>query len=402
MRFIYSASTDTGKIEKGTVDAQNATDAAEQIRRSGLLIVTLRRDRKLQFANILGFGWVTNLTKVNFAKHMSLMIRAGLPIDESIRVLRDQATGRFRRVLSDILAAVESGRPLSDGFADHRGIFSDLFIATIRSGEISGTLEQSLDDLATQLVKSYELSRKIRGAMLYPIIVIVAALSIGIGLSVFVLPKVIKLFQSITVKLPLSTQILMNFSNFMVQHGVLAVLGGIAGIFLLNFLFKSKPIRPFTHAFMLKMPIFGPLIRNYNLAQFSRTMHTLLRSGVSIGEAYKICSDTLHNESYKRALLKVRDGIETGAPSSVVLEERPKLFPPTATRMIAVGERTGKLEETYEYLAQFYEDEVDTATRNLSTILEPVLLIVIGLGVAFIAISIILPIYNFIGNIQSL
>lgn len=141
MRFIYVASTPEGKMEKGAIDAPSVTDAADQIRRSGLMIVSMRRDRRLEISNLLNIGAVSNLTKVNFAKHMSLMIRAGLPIDESMRILRDQAGGRFRRVLTDVLTAVENGRPLSDGFADHRGIFSELFIATIRAGEASGTLE---------------------------------------------------------------------------------------------------------------------------------------------------------------------------------------------------------------------------------------------------------------------
>lgn len=238
--------------------------------------------------------------------------------------------------------------------------------------------------------------------MLYPIIVIVAALSIGISLSIFVLPQVLKLFQSITVKLPPSTRALMAFSQFMTRHGLLALAAAIAFIFVLWNVLRLKPVRPYYHAFILRLPIFGTLTKNYNLAAFARTMHTLLRSGLAIGEAFKITSDTLNNESYKRALLTVRDAIETGAPASLVLEEQSRLFPPTATRMLGVGEKTGKLEETFNYLAQFYEDEVDTTTKNLSTVLEPVLLIVVGLGVAFVAISVILPIYGFIGNINSL
>src|SRR5688572_16625960 len=400
MRFKYSATTAKGKIENGTIEAASSIEAAEQIRSSGLLVVSLRRDAGGTFANLVGIGWVPNVVKVTFAKHMSLMIKAGLPIDEAVRVLADQAQGRFRRALMGVLAAVEGGRQLSEGFAQYPNVFSELFIATVRAGESSGTLEQSLDDLAVQLAKSYDLQRKIRGAMIYPVLVLVAAAGIGMGLSLFVLPRVIGLFDSITVELPLATRMMIGFSRFMVAYGVPFSIGLVAAIFGLVQFLGWKPIRPFSHGVLLRIPVFGILARNFNLAMFARTMATLLKSGISIGDAFEITSNTLRNARYKNALLRVQQGTETGIPASTVLEEFPKLFPSITTRMLAVGERSGKLEETFQYLAEFYEDEVDVTTKNLSTVLEPVLLIFIGLTVAYIAIAIITPIYNFIGNIE--
>ena len=402
MRFKYSATTPKGKIENGLIDARSSEDAAEQIRASGLLVVSLRRDTGANFINLLGIGWVPNVVKVTFAKHMSLMIKAGLPVDEAVRVLAEQAQGRFRKALMGVLAAVEGGRQLSEGFAQYPKIFSELFIATIRAGESSGTLEQSLDDLAVQLSKSYDLQRKIRGAMIYPILVLVAASGIGMGLSLFVLPRIIGLFESITVELPLATRIMIGFSRFMVAYGVPFTIGMIFGIIGLIQFMGWKPIRPFSHGLLLKLPVFGSLARNFNLAMFARTMATLLKSGITIGDAFEITSNTLRNARYKSALLRVKQGTETGVPASTILEEFPKLFPSITTRMLAVGERSGKLEETFQYLAEFYEDEVDVTTKNLSTVLEPILLIIIGLTVAYIAIAIITPIYNFIGNIERL
>lgn len=402
MRFTYSATTPKGRIENGTIDARSSEEAAEQIRSAGLMVVSLRRDTGRSIIDLLGVGWVSEVTKVTFAKHLSLMIRAGLPIDEAVRVLAEQAQGSFRKALQSVLKAVESGRQLSEGFAQHPRVFSELFTATVRAGESSGTLEQSLDDLALQLTKSYELERKIRGAMIYPIIVLVAAGGIGIGLSLFVLPRVIGLFESITVDLPLSTRLLIGFSNFMAAHGPAAVVAFVAAIFGLVQLLRFKPVRPFSHALLLRLPVFGKLAKDYNLAVFARTTGTMLKSGIAIGDAFEIASQTLRNASYKRALLKVRQGAETGAPATTVLERFPHLFPRITTRMLAVGERSGKFEETFQYLAEFYEDEVDTSSKNLATILEPVLLIVIGLTVAYIAIAIISPIYNFIGSIERL
>jgi type IV pilus assembly protein PilC len=399
MRFIYAATTPQGKVENGVIDARSSEAAAEQIRAGGLLVVSLRRERTRSLVDILGIGKVTEETKVAFAKHMALMIRAGLPIDEAVRVLADQAQGRFQKTLLSVLQAVESGRQLSDAFMQHPRVFTHLFVATVAAGEASGTLEESLEGLAVQLTKSYELRRKIRGAMIYPILVLAAAGGIGMGLSLFVLPRIISLFDSIQTELPLATRVLIWFSLFMKDHGVAAVTAFVVFIFVLAQILRSKPVLPFSHAALLRMPIFGKLVRDYNLANFARVLGAMLRSGIPIGEAFGIAADTLRNVRYRKALLRVREGAETGVPASTILEEFPNLFPTIVTRMLEVGERSGKLEETFQYLAEFYEDEVDVATKNLSTILEPVLLIFIGLTVAYIAIAIITPIYNFIGNV---
>ncbi len=402
MRYRYTATTRKGRTETGTVDAQTSGAAADQIRSNGLMVVSLRKEAGFFGDAFSRLEWVTPETKVAFAKHMSLMIRAGLPVDEAVRVLAEQARGRFRKDLEAVLKAVESGRPLSEGFADRPGTFSELTVAATRAGEASGTLEENLDGLAEQMTKNFELVRKIRSAMTYPLVVLAAALGVGIGLSTFVLPKIIGLFQSITVQLPLMTRALLAFSNFIVVHGRTALLVALLALLALFRFLRLRVVRPFTDALLLRLPVFGKLIRNYNLAMFARTMATLLRSGMAIGEAFQVTSDTLRDTSFKRALLKIKQGTERGVPASSILDEFPRLFPSVASRMIAVGERTGKLEETFRYLADFYEDAVDVTTKNLSTLLEPILLVVIGLAVAFIAIAIISPIYNFIGNIQRL
>lgn len=402
MRFKYSATTQQGKVESGVIDARDGGDAAERIRASGLLVVSLKKDKGAAFSALLGLGWVPNVAKVTFAKHLSLMIRAGLPLDEAVRVLAEQAQGKLRHVLDKVLKAVESGRQLSDAFGEHPRVFSEMFVSTVRAGESSGTLEEALDDLAVQLTKSYELQRKIRGAMIYPVLVVSAAAGIGMGLSLFVLPKVIALFESITVELNLATRLLVGFSRFVARSGPAFFLALIAAFIGLVQLLRLPPVRPVSHRLLLRVPIFGRLTKQYNLAVFARTMATLLKSGLTIGDALMICAETLRNVPYRRALLRVREGTETGIPASSVLEEFPKLFPGVTSRMISVGEQSGKLEETFQYLAEFYEDEVDNMTKNLSTVLEPVLLILIGLTVAFIAIAIISPIYSFIGSIERL
>lgn len=402
MQYRFTATTKKGKVETGTIQALDSTDAAEQIRSAGLLLVSLQQRKGYNLSGLLGIGWVPNVTKVTFAKHLSLMIRAGLPLDESVAVLRDQSSGVFKRVLNDILKVVETGRPLSEAFAEHPRVFNEFFVSTIRAGETGGTLEQSLTDLAGQLTKSFDLRRKIKNAMTYPLIVVAAALILGLVLSLYVLPRTITLFESITVALPLSTRVLLSVSRFLVDKGIIFFPAVAGGIVLIWQLLKLKWVRPYSHALVLKLFFFGHFTKSYNLAVFARTMGTLLRSGINISEAVQITANTVKNERFKMALIKVKEGVEKGIPTSAALEDYQELFPAITTHMISVGEQTGRLEETYSYLAEFYEDEVDAMAKNLSTLLEPLLLIVVGLMVAGIAISIIAPIYNFIGNIDRL
>lgn len=402
MQYRYVATTREGKIETGVLNAEDASAASDQIRTAGLLLVSLKKKRSSVLQSALGLGFVTTLEKVTFSKHLSLMIRAGLPIDESVGVLAGQVRGAFRKILLTVQETVESGRPLSEAFAEHPRVFSEFFISAVRAGEQGGTLGDSLQELAEQMTKSYELTRKIRGAMTYPIIVVVAAVTLAITLALYVLPRVISLFESITVTLPLSTRILLRGSNFLVDHGVIAIPAFFGGLVLIWRFLGLKWVKPYSHAVYLRLPFFGRFTKEYNLAVFARTMGTLLKSGINIGEAIQITSDTVKNVRFRIVLVKVREEVEKGVSMASVLADHPKLFPPLVSHMISVGEKTGRLEETYEYITQFYEDDVDGMAKNLSTLLEPLLLIIIGLFVAGITISIIAPIYNFIGNIERL
>lgn len=402
MRYRYVATSKGGKVESGVLEASDASEAGDQIRRAGLMVVSLRKERRSLLMKALGLGWVSPVEKVTFAKHLALMIKAGLPLDESVTVLREQAAGAFRRVLDDIGRVVETGRPLSEAFAEHPRVFSEFFISTIRAGEAGGTLEKSLDDLADQMVKGYELRRKVRSAMTYPVIVLAAAFILAFTLSLYVLPRIIRLFESITIVLPLSTRILLSGSRFLVENGLVAFPLAVIAVIAAWRVLRLRALRPYSHRVLLKLPVAGKFSRRFNLAVMARSLGTLLRAGVNIGEAIVITSDTVRNARFAVSLRAAKDEVEKGIPLSAALQDRPDLYPPIVTRMIAVGEKTGRLEETLFYLAEFYEDEVDAMAKNLSTLLEPVLLIVIGLMVAGIAISIIAPIYNFIGSIERL
>ncbi len=273
----------------------------------------------------------------------------------------------------------------------------------VKVGETGGALENTLIHLSLQMEKDYDLKKKIKGAMLYPMIILIATMALGSAMAIFILPKLTKLFQTFKVTLPLSTRILLWVSNLFQNYGFYIIGGFIILIFLLWYIVRSNFARLPTSRLILSLPIIGKISQNVNLARFNRILGTLLKSGVPVVEALSITANTLGNEVYKKRLLSVSEKVKKGIPISQVLKKESKhsdSFPQLVSRMIGVGEKTGKLDETLIYLAKFYEKEVDNTTKNLSVILEPILLILIGLVVALVAIAIISPIYKLSGSLR--
>jgi len=344
---------------------------------------------------------ISTIDKVFLANNISIMIKAGLPLREAVATLQEQTKSKvFKKILEDIIKRLDNGEPLADSLARHPRSFNQLFINIIRVGEASGTLEENLKYLATQLEKSYDLRRKVKGAMIYPLLVLASTFVLGGALAVFILPKLLPLFKSFDVDLPLPTKILVWVTETIQNHGLL-IFGGLAGfIILFAFLSRLKPVKRINHKILLRTPLFGRISRSSNLAQFCRTLGVLLKSGIPVVQGLEITSQTLRNMSYKKALAETSDKVQKGKSISDHLRTDRFLFPVTASKMIEVGEKTGNLEQTLLHLAEFYEKEIDNVTKNLSNILEPILLIVIGLVVGFIAIAIISPIYKLTGGFR--
>ncbi len=337
--------------------------------------------------------------KALFAKHLSVMLKSGLPITESLSIAAESAQGKLKKVLEGVFTSVESGNSLSSSFARYPKVFSELFVSATEAGELSGTLEENLEGLAQQLQKEKELSEKIKGAMLYPIVVLSAAFLLGLAMAFFILPKITPLFEGLKMDLPFTTRALIAGSNFIQNHGTIFLISLFAFIAFMSWLLKQKFMHPITHKLFLKLPILRNLTKNTNIARFCRSLGTLLKSGLTIDEALDISKHTLGNHYYRNALEKVSTHVGTGTKLSVNLSGFDKLFPVMVTRMVRVGEESGKLEDTLLYLADFYEVEVETDTKSLSTVIEPILLIIIGLVVGFLALSIITPIYNITGGV---
>ena len=400
MIFHYQISDHQGKISTGTIEATSAKEARNRLALQEGTLISLKAEserKNKEFAGIV-LGRVKLVEKVMMAQHLSVMIKAGMTIDAALETLADNSSSVLNKRLTQVLADVKKGNSLSSALAKYPKDFDKMFISMVAVGEEGGTLAKNLSIVATQQKKSYELRSKLKAASLYPTVVLLAVIGLTALISAYVLPKITGFFDSLNVELPLTTRIMMTVSRFMAENW-LPVMGVILGIFVLwNVLLKFKNTRFFIHTFLLKVPVLGKLYKQMNLALFCRTIASLLDSGISIDRSLQIVSQTLSNEVYKREVVLVYHQILKGTSLSDSLTGR-KHFPSLVSRMSKVGENSGQLSETLDYMADFYENEVDVVTKNLSTMLEPILLVIIGLAVGFAAMSIINPIYNLTGQV---
>jgi type IV pilus assembly protein PilC len=345
---------------------------------------------------------LSHTERLLFTKHISVLIKAGIPITEALETLRDESKSKqVRQLLQSVYSDIQNGLSLTDALKKHPKSFDELYVNLVYIGEKSGTLEKTLQFLSVQLTKDYQLRKKIQGAMLYPALVFFATIIMGSFIAFFILPKLVDFFEAFDQELPLTTQILLWFASFMKQFGVLVF---VITIFCVCFAFvavHSKTIKPYWHSFLLKLPLFGTLLKNGQLSRFCRNLGILLQSGVSITQSLSITARSLSNITFSRSVQEINESIKTGKTIAATLSKKSfKEFPPLVGKMIAVGEKTGKLDESLLYLSDFYEDEIDSTAKNLSTILEPILLLTIGLIVGFVALAIITPIYQLTGNLK--
>jgi len=355
---------------------------------------------QLSIRNLL--NRITLLDELTFTKHLAIMIKSGIPLSEAIKSLADQTKNpNFRQVLTEILADVENGQSLEKALSKHSNVFNSLYLSLVRTGEKSGKLEENLEYLALQLKKSYEFRKKIEAATLYPKIVLVATIIIGASISLFVLPQLIELFESLDVELPVTTKILLFIANLMKNWGIL-IIGGFVLLYLLFlWLIRTPQVKPIWHKFLVNMPMLGRLVQNIELTSICRNLGIMLKSGLTVTSALETQRQATENLVFKEMLVDISKSVERGKKISEELNTKKyRIMPTIVPKMIAVGENTGKLDETFIYLGDFFEEEVDDATKNLSNTLEPILLLAIGAVVAFVAMAIISPIYSLTGSIR--
>lgn len=340
--------------------------------------------------------------KINFARHLSIVIKAGLPLIEGLRIIRNQLQSKtLMEIVNVLISDVEKGQSLADGLESHRHVFGDFFINIVRVGETSGTLAQNLLYLAEELKKAKELKSKIKSAMVYPMVILVATIAITAFLTFVVFPKILPVFSGLNIKLPMTTRIMIEVLDFTRAYGVQMFIGLIVFGIVFKILLRLAPVKYFFDRAILYVPVVSGLVMNVNMSNFTRILALLLKSGIRIVEAVTITSSTFRNLVYQRALASANDEIRKGQQLAEYLEAKEELFPRLLSGMIKIGENTGNLEDNLFYLSEYYTEEVDNKVKALTTLLEPLMLLFMGIFVGFVAISIIMPIYSISQGLSS-
>jgi len=405
MLFTYSAKSKTGEIVEATLEAANRYALSKDLRSRGFtpLSITGKSEgfagKFLKLSNI--FSKVKIVEQIILTKNLSGMIRAGLSLSRALSVLKKQTKNpKLDKILTSIANDINSGETFSAALSKFPDVFSKLFVSMVRAGEESGNLAGALSDIGLNLEKANSLNKKIKSALIYPGIILSAMVVIGVLMFAFVVPTLASTFKELGVVLPFSTRMLIFFGNFFSNHLILTFIILLGGGFGLYSAFRAKFVAPYIDFLVLKIPVISNLTKELNTARTSRTISSLLFSGVSITRAIEITEDVVQNIYYKKVLNEAKTGIEKGEPFSKAFAAHIDLYPVMMSEMIQVGEETGKLSDMLLEIALFYEGEVENKTKNLSTIIEPLLMIVIGVGVGFFAISMISPLYSILGSIN--
>lgn len=333
--------------------------------------------------------------QVLFARHLAVMARAGLSLLESLKMIQKETRSKsMLQVLKMVIDDISNGQFLSASLEKFKNIFGNLFINIIRVGESAGILSENLNYLADELKKKQEMRKKVIGALIYPAVIVFATFGITGLLVVFIFPKILPIFETLNVELPATTKFMIFLSHLVTNYGGITL--GVVLLLITGFwlLLKVKKVKYFLSYALLYVPVFGNVFRDVNLSNMSRTLGLTLKSGIKVVEAISITAESLSHIVYQDALRKLGEEVKKGEEISPFLSKTPKLFPLVLSQMIAVGESSGNLSETLLYLSDFYESEVNDVTKNLSNVLEPVLMILMGIIVGFVAISIITPIYE--------
>ena len=392
--YQYSAKDKSGHTVMGVLDAASDAEVAEILHKKDLIVLSVEvstkkaskasaKDKKIKLDDL-----------VVFARQLATMIDAGIPLVNSLGILGEQIESKsLKHVVLTVRQDIEAGMSFYDALGKHPAIFSDLFINMTKAGETSGMLDEVLDRLATYLEKTAALNRKIKSSLVYPAVVVTMAMLITALLLLKVVPTFKGIFETLGGTLPLPTQILIGVSDIFRQYFIFVVIGLVAFIFLFKKYISTPKGKYNFDKQTLKLPVLGALIRKIAVAKFSRTFSTLVKSGVSVLNALDIVSKTSGNKVIEEAVLACSKSVRDGEPISKPLSKS-GVFPPMVTRMIGVGEQTGKLELMLTKIADFYDEQVDAATQALTSLIEPLVIAFLGVVIGGIVISLFLPIFK--------
>lgn len=400
MLFTYKALKKDGHITEGEKQAENPLELTKTLKDEGLVLISTHEKKNKKLELSFSFSVFKTHEKISFARNLGSMLDAGLALSRALEVISRQTKNpRTRKVIEDINEKIKSGSSFSVALENHPKIFSSLFVSMVKAGEESGNLADSFANIAGQLEKNYLLMKKVKGAMVYPGVIITAMLIVGFFMMTYIVPTLSKTFKELNVDLPMSTQFIIGLSDFLKTQTIAFIASFVALITGIIFLFKSKFGKKMFDVIFVNAPLFGDLTKEINSARTARTLSSLLKAGVPYLQAVQITKSVIGNHIYKGILEKAEKRVETGDKISQVFTDNEKYYPAFVGEMVAVGEETGELSEMLLKVAEFYENEVDQKTKNMSTIIEPLLMLIVGVVVGFFAISMISPMYSLVENI---
>jgi len=395
MEFAYQARDDEGQYRTGTVEAVNESSAFDVLRQHGLIVIKIIPYNKVSvFERIKIFDNVPLKDVVMFSRQLATLINAKVPIVQALRILETQvSSNKLKEILSSIAQHVESGESLSGAMSAHPAVFSELYINLLRAGELAGTMDESLNYLAAQMEKDYDLRSKVIGALTYPAFIVGALFIVGFLMFLYVLPPLVSVLQESNVELPFTTKILIGTTHFLQSFWWLVIILLIGLVGALMFYSKTAGGRFIIDTIKIRVPLFGPIFQKIYMARYARNLATLIAGGIPIVKALDSVADIVNNMVYKEIILDASTQVRNGKSIASALTSRPE-FPPIVAQMTQIGESTGRLQEILEKLAGFYEKEVDNVLKTLTTLLEPIIMLLLGLAVAVMVAGILLPIYN--------
>jgi type IV pilus assembly protein PilC len=397
-RFNYSAKDKDGKLVKGVVDASDKQAVVALVTKDGStpLVIAEDKDLVLKLKNTV-LSMLSRLSlkeKLMFCDELATLINSGVPLTQSLSIIKDQSKGTMRKITETLVVDIEGGQSLAGALEKQEKYFSPVFINMVRAGEASGTLDKTLGDLAIQTQKDYELVSKIKGAMTYPVVIVGAMVGAVVFMMVKVVPALTGFFDEMGAKLPMPTRILIATSDIIVNYGIYIAIGIVGFIVGLRLVFKRvEPLRRGLHKTIIKTPLIGSISLKFNIARFSRTLGSLLGSGVTVLEALDIVSRSTKNIIFNEEISEIAEKVKNGSPMAEPLKQS-KIFPIMVSQMVGVGEETGNLDKMLVKVSEHYERQIDNLTKNISSIIEPIIMLVVGVAIGFVIVSIIMPIYK--------
>ena len=401
MKFLFQAKNSGGEVINGRMEAVNSDAAIAMLQEKGYIPLKIeKQDEVSTVMKDLQHLWDgVNLRELSvFFRQLATLIEAKVSIVSSLQAVGDQTENAyFRIVINEMLSDIEDGVPFSEAMSKHPEIFENLAVSMVKAGEISGNLQRSVLFLAENAEKNYELNSKIKGALFYPIFVLSAAIVIGFVVFTVVLPKLTNIFKDMNVEIPWYTAVLMKTGDFMSTYWWLVGLGIVAVIGGTIYYVKTEDGKREWDIMKMKMPVIGKLFQYVYISRFSENLSVLLDGGIPIVRALVIVSEVVNSTAYEAVILRAADEVKSGGSMSSVFA-RSEYFPPIVSQMVKIGEDAGKISEVLRHMSGFYNQETDRITRNLSTMLEPILITFLGIGVGILVFAILMPIYNIAGS----